>query len=35
MSETQERDERITFSYIFKHWNPNFLAFGGEELTNE
>ena len=24
MSETQERDERVTFSSIFIHWNPDF-----------
>ena len=35
MSETQERDERVTFSSIFIHWNPNFCEFGGEEHTNE
>ena len=35
MSETKERDERDTFSSIFIHWNPNFYAFSGEELTNE
>ena len=35
MSETQERDERVTFSSIFIHWNPDFCAFSGEELTNE
>ena len=35
MSETQERDERVTFSSIFIHLNPNFCAFSGEELTNE
>ena len=35
MSETQERDERVTFSSIFIHWNPNFCAFSGVELTNE
>ena len=35
MSETQERDERVTFSSIFINWNPDFCAFSGEELTNE
>ena len=27
MSETQEHDERVTFSSIFIHWNPDFCAF--------
>ena len=35
MSETPEHDERLTFSSIFIHWNPDFCAFSGEELTNE
>ena len=26
---------RAKDSSIFIHWNPNFLAFSGEELTNE
>ena len=26
---------RAKDSSIFIHWNPDFLAFGGEELTNE
>ena len=32
MSETQERDERVTFSSIFIHWNPNFVHLVGKSL---
>ena len=29
------RQSRAKDSCIFIHWNPDFLAFGGEGLTNE
>ena len=46
MSETEECDERVAFKmriiliWVIEserqwHWNPDFLTFSGEELTNE